>query len=704
MPWCEIDMAVPIEPQWIPENVPRLQLENRKPPAELTLSLAKQMGPPYSRRLMVVSADPPVDPSVHSALDREQKTQLPEAEVRPALAEPERWERRVVWVVLLTYLVVQVNAILHHGTWGQDFIGHMIFIAQAYQDPHKFWTTFIEGQNNPPLFHLVCAGVFRLTRHVHSLEVISLIAMVLNGGALYLLHRLSLRMIPWATVRMATLVFLTFLPAGMIHAIVLAADCVTTPTVVLLMYLLVRISESGSERLWKCALWCVAACGALAFAVSVKFTSIALVPAAAVCIVAMWFGRGTGLFRTALALLLVVGPPAAVGLRAYRQYTAQQATNLGVNLKIDPTTSELNVRSVLFFRAADEKLLRAPAYDKDSGRGSKEVDKYELGIPNKYSYIGLLHVGIFTDILNVYQYDPNDGYFGPRTRPAQRRMALAVKTALPYTFCALVACPWLLVTSSWNVLLRRRPRDLPVLIVLTVSFAFWLVIVIFLPFTGALGGGYWLPRLVVPALFGFFLVTFTFIAHSPVGKARFGRLALLAAVLFQAGLTLSFMWPWGINRNEPPALAALVPPDMTVRALLDLKFSPQPRDTAEPLVVIGKPGTASVVFARHDGAGNVRISFNQWGSGELPESEPIAADPNRTYRVEVSADARAHTVAVGVDGKEVLRVSPWNTMPVYNDEVHLLKNPPGGTVVGAAFTGAVVSSRAEVTGGKRLGQ
>src|SRR6185369_8922515 len=152
-----------------------------------------------------------------------------------------------------------------------------------------------------------------------------------------------------------------------------------------------------------------------------------------------------------------------------------------------------------------------------------------------------------------------------------------------------------------------------------------------------------------------------------------------------------------------PALEALVPPDLAVRAQMDLKFSPRPDGTAEPLVVIGKYATAAFVYARHDDQGNVRITFNQWGSGALPESDPLAADPTRTYHVEVSADAKTHTVAVGVDGKEVLRVTGWNTMPVYNDEVYLLKNPPGGSVVGPAFTGTVVSSVAEVTGGRHLG-
>jgi hypothetical protein len=628
----------------------------------------------------------------------------PQAETPPLLAEPAPWENWAVFALLATYLVVQINAILHHGMWGQDFIFHLKYIAQAYQDPYRYWTTYREGQNNPPLFHLLCAGVFRITRHVHSLEVISLIALSLNTLALYLLHRLSLRMMPSATMRLATFIFLVFLPVGMIHAIVLAADCVTTPSVVLLMYLLVRISESGSKPFWKFALWCVAASAALAFAVSVKFTSIALVPAAVVAVVAMWFGRRTGAFRTAVALLLVVGPPALIGLGIYRQYKAQQTSNLGVNLHINPEERELNIRSVLFFRAADEKLLRAPPYNRDSGRGSLGVDKFELGIQNKYSYIGLLHLGVFTDVLNIYQYDPTDGYFGARSRHAQKRMTLAVKTALPYTFCALLACPWLLLTSSWNVLVRRRRRDVPILIILTVSFAFWLVIVIFLPFTGALGGGYWLPRLVVPALFGFFLITFTFISYSPVGANRFGRLAVLAAVLFQAGLTLSFMWPWGVNKNEVPLLETLVPVDLAVRAQMDLKFAPRPASTGEPLLVIGKYGTASFVFARYDDKGNVRIGFNQWGNGALPESEPMPVDPDRTYHIEVSADAQAHVVAVAVDGREVLRVNGWDPMAVYNNEVHMLTNPPGGSVVGPAFTGTVVFSHVDVTGGRHFGK
>src|SRR4051812_3455208 len=84
-------------------------------------------------------------------------------------------ERRLIAMALLLYGVVQVNAILHHGAWGQDFEAHLRTIARAYQDPWRFLTTYVEGQNNPPLYHLLCAGVFHLTSHVHSLEVIALL-------------------------------------------------------------------------------------------------------------------------------------------------------------------------------------------------------------------------------------------------------------------------------------------------------------------------------------------------------------------------------------------------------------------------------------------------------------------------------------------------------------------------------------------------
>jgi hypothetical protein len=473
----------------------------------------------------------------------------------------------------------------------------------------------------------------------------------------------------------------------------------------MLMHLLVRLAEAGRGPAGRFVALCVAALGALAFAVSVKFTAVSLVPAAAVAIAFMWVARAMSLRRAALALLVVVGPPALIGFTTYRQYRAQQKGDLGVNVKVDPFTTEMNVRSVLFFRAADYKVLDAPRYNRPS-RNPPAIpghQQFELGTHNKYSYIALLHLGVFTDLLNVYQYDPRDDYFGPRSRPAQKLMALAVKTAVPFTLCALVAVPWVLVSSGYRVILRRDGGALPALIILTVSLAFWLIIVVFLPFTGALGGGYWLPRLIVPALFGFFLVTFAFLSQTAVGRTQLGRRVCLGYVIFQSVLGLSFLWPSGANGPPAPPLHELLPSDLALKAEMDVKFVPRPPGTAEPLLTVGRFGVAYYVFVRHDGKGNVRIAFNSFGNAQVPESEPIAADAEHTYHIEIQTGPDTHTLLVTVDGRETLRVNPIAELPVYRDEVNLLKNPAGGALAGETFSGTAVSSHVTVTGGERWG-
>jgi hypothetical protein len=647
-----------------------------KPPAEL---------PPGERAPLVV---PPAE--------------VVDADGPAPMAAPSKHERRALLAAFVTYALVQINAILHHGTWGQDFVGHLIFVARAYRDPWKFATTFAEGQNNPPLFHMLVAGIFWLTGHVHALEVMSFITMLLNAGAIFLLYRLSLRVAPRAPlVRVAATVFLLFLPAGMIHGIVLAADCLATPATVLVMYTLVRVAEAGRGRLGPFLLWCGAALLALFFAVSIKYTAVSLVPAAVVSLVAMWFARAAGTVRTVVALVLVVGAPAAHAARMYVNYRAQQKSDLGVSMKMDPFTSEMNVRDVVFLRPADGELLDAPAYNKPSDPKDPNAPLL-LAIHNRHSYLGLLHLAVFTDILNVYQYDPLDGYFGPRSKGNQRRMSLAVKTALAFSVPAAAVVPCVLVASAWGCLVRRRREKLLLLIVLTVSFAFFGIIVVFLPFTGSLGGGYWLPRLIVPALFGFFFTLFAWVGRTRFGASPVGGALVLGAVLFQTGLSTSFMLPWGISKNEHPVLADMVSSDLAVDAELEVRFAKLPPGSNDPLVVIGKYGVADLYFAHYGADGTARIAYNRWGLPTVPKSEPFEVDPSVTHKVRVVTDPDAATVVVYLDGREVLRLTDTLPLPTYRDNVHLAHNPTGG-VVSERFSGQVLSKKAKVKGGKRWG-
>ena len=79
---------------------------------------------------------------------------------RPAIHPTVPWERFAIAAALFVYVLYQVNAILHHGSYGQDFSSHLTVIARAYIDPWKFWTTYTEGQNNPPLYAALSSCVW----------------------------------------------------------------------------------------------------------------------------------------------------------------------------------------------------------------------------------------------------------------------------------------------------------------------------------------------------------------------------------------------------------------------------------------------------------------------------------------------------------------------------------------------------------------
>src|SRR6185437_12999498 len=98
-------------------------------------------------------------------------------------------ERYAVGFAFLLYIVYQINASLHHGSWGQDFYLHRLWISDALNDPWRFLTKFEPGRTNPPLFHLFCALITFLAGTTRYLEAIGIVFSFINAAALYLLYR-----------------------------------------------------------------------------------------------------------------------------------------------------------------------------------------------------------------------------------------------------------------------------------------------------------------------------------------------------------------------------------------------------------------------------------------------------------------------------------------------------------------------------------
>ena len=110
----------------------------------------------------------------------------------------------------------------------------------------------------------------------------------------------------------------------------------------------------------------------------------------------------------------------------------------------------------------------------------------------------------------------------------------------------IIAVPLLVLTSLGSVLVRRNRDWMVLLTVGVISVAFFLNIVLFLPLVDAFGAGYWLPRLIAPALLCFFVLLFVGLDRL-LGKRRYLSWACLALVTAQAVVHLSFLWP------TPPA-------------------------------------------------------------------------------------------------------------------------------------------------------
>lgn len=446
-----------------------------------------------------------------------------------------RWETVAVVCIFVTSFLVQGNALLHHGYMGQDYGRHSNNLRLAMQMSH-WW---LYAGTNPPLLYWLGSFIHHITLSDSYEAILSLIVVLLNLIALHAWFKLSQSMIQSPLLRIGALVTLTFLPFRLIHTEVLAADGLTVLPFSLVILLFVRILRSRNPRRQLALVALLAA--TMVFGVSTKFTMVSAVPVALLILV--YFRRNfTNRVIWAVALVLIVAIPAMFARTEYKHYQEIPDTDLW-----KPTwRREMYWRNLLFVKAADLHILRAPKYDETIQVNGQPA--YNLLINNKYSYPALLHLSMYTDVLNIFQYDPTDSYIGTRSEDNQRRMALSVKSAVllsALTVVAVVAYLLRILYCLWrdrDRLAHRRVREQAV--VLGFSLAFYVAIAGCLPYIeNVYYFGYWLSRLVTPALLGFIFIGFVFLDEYV--KSRPARVMVFIYAVVQSALHLSFLWPRG---------------------------------------------------------------------------------------------------------------------------------------------------------------
>ncbi len=456
-------------------------------------------------------------------------------------------ENAVFWIICVVSATVQVNAVLHGGSKGQDYPTLYRLSEVIATHPGEPWRF---GPQDPPVFVLTNALLIWLADNEHGQVVCGLFNMLVNVGALWIFYRLARHFIENAVARVALLVLVAFLPVRLIQTVVLAGDALTLWPFFTLAWVMVRMTAAETSPARRRVL---AFCGGLlvAWGVLTKYTFMSALVALAILIVQLARRRRVSWLEAGLLLILASLTPLGVIITQQRLHPDfTKAMDLGTAKE-----ATMSYRDVLGLHGKDLHIFRAPPYDEpleverrvSNGQPYDPGPPYELLMEHRHSFLALNHLAIFTDPLNIFQYDPTDAYFGQRSPRNQRWMVWAVRSAVPITLACVVCMVFLGGAVILGGLVRPANTRPDLEAVFLLAFGWFSNIVVFLPFIApAYIGGFWTPRLTLPALLIFLLFTFYVLDRLLTGRVRTGAFWLiLIYVGVQSVLQVSFLWPWG---------------------------------------------------------------------------------------------------------------------------------------------------------------
>ena len=450
-----------------------------------------------------------------------------------AISLPAAWERWAVVLVLAAFAAFQANSIRNTSFIGQDYTMHSAVTIRWLSQPG--WWVAVDDTTRPLMFWVGGIGHW-LTGGRQTFEVAAGVASAIAVAALWFLHASSVALIRRPLLRVAALAFVAFLPVTLVTAVVYASDTFTLlPFTLAAWSLVAAVGESDARR----AAFRAAVAGlALAVGSLAKLTFAAL-PFALVGLLGLlvWW-RVLPWRRAVMVAMLGAIPPVVVSLgaqQANRAYLGEAGARHGFDWK---GTGEMTWSSLLVPKPSDGRILMAPTYwDTAEAGGHITIPMIE---DNGYSYPALLLLGVFTDVMDLLH---RGGFDRSKPRPADH-VSLAratVRAGLPVSVVWLIAIVAASTVLARGLLRRCAPASPGLVIWLGLSLAWYIPLVLTLPFVhAAYTWGYWLPRLVLPAIWGFGLVLFWGLDRVATGRAS--AIAVVVAVVFQSCLHVLANW------------------------------------------------------------------------------------------------------------------------------------------------------------------
>ena len=456
---------------------------------------------------------------------------------------------RPLWAfALVVSFLLSVFAAFGGGYVGPDYDKHLPRLL----DPSKI---FDLSATSPPTYYLLGHALFLVIGRNNAFPItLSITQAVINVVAMWWFFLYTERRFNSPLIHLSLVFFLAFLPVRIIHATTIGPDSITIPLFVLLLFLFDRFLSDESSTAKNAALLGVG----MGLAVWTKYSFMALIPAIFLLLTGMWARRRWKLrhFLTICALSLVF--PSLLTLYSFRASSRLHGWNTEKHWLPKGRQPEMDYKDLFSVKAADLRLFEAPEmfkHDPSEGR------QYHVGfrVAHKHSYLGLSHMGVFTDPLNLFQELPVsqriDRFLIPDLkirRPWKTPVMVAsMSLGTLWTILALIGTPLIFLGAFTHLCEDKLERE-DVLAFL--GGAYFLLMFLPIPFVNnGVMSGYWDPRLILAPLLYFFCAAFLLIDKSIASSSKTIAAVVLALVIIQSAIEIVMLAP--AVADEPPVTA-----------------------------------------------------------------------------------------------------------------------------------------------------
>src|SRR5204863_5374683 len=152
-----------------------------------------------------------------------------------------------------------------------------------------------------------------------------------------------------------------------------------------------------------------------ALAVWTKYSFMAVIPAVFLFFIGIWAQRRWGWKRLFAICALSLVLPSALALHSFWASSRVHGYNTEKHWLPKGGASgqpEMNYSDLLGVKSADLALFKAPEYWRSPDHRAPQYSHEDLKVAHKHSYLGLSHMGVYTDTMNLFQFLPRSQSIG----------------------------------------------------------------------------------------------------------------------------------------------------------------------------------------------------------------------------------------------------------------------------------------------------